>query len=240
MNRVLANARSKPIVYLMEHLLDYQRSKQYLKRYREACKWFDKGKRITKYAREFTVRLAGFASKLQVDVLQRTDTEVRARVQVSRHSPLTGYVEDTVDLANQLCKCPCRFQDEMGINYVHTKAVLLSIGKTTSWCNPRYQIKTYKECYSVTIPTMTMFGKLNTDVTFIPPEYKRPAGRPSKNRKERTWMRKTDKQNMCHACGAPGYMAKKCTAPSTQFRYNLNKEKALKWCRKSKEAELVE
>jgi hypothetical protein len=47
-NGVFAEARSLPIVYLVGHMVRYQRQK-YHERYLQACKWSKEGKHTTEY-----------------------------------------------------------------------------------------------------------------------------------------------------------------------------------------------
>jgi DnaJ-class molecular chaperone len=79
---------------------------------------------------------------------------------------------------------------------------------------------------------MPLAGQLSADENFIHQDYKKPAGRPSKKRKERPYLQKTSVSRICTACGGSGQMYTTCTAPSMQYRYERhNKAKALEWCR---------
>jgi hypothetical protein len=121
--------------------------------------------------------------------------------------------------------------DEVGITCSHIKAVLLAINKQTNWCSRRYHISTYMNSYSANIPSMVVSDRfLAVDETFIPPDWKRPAGRPAKKRKDRSYLL-TLKSRECKACGCQGHYAISCTAPSTEFRYQKHKERAIEWCR---------
>jgi hypothetical protein len=239
MNGVFGSARSLPIVYLTEHLVKYQCEKYHV-RYLQACKWSDDGKRITEYARDMQLKLADSASKRNVEVLERNHPIYRARVQVSPQAALTGYLEVKVNLDLRVGNCPCRYQDEIGFNCIHVKALLLALNKQSSWCSRRYQVSTYRTSYSATIPAMTLSGNLESDATILPPDFKRGAGRPSKKRKERSWLRKTTVQRVCKACGKDDHMARTCKEPSTQYRYYQHKESALEWCRQQERREVAE
>jgi MULE transposase domain len=227
-NGVFGEARSYPIVYLIEHVLQYQREK-YHERCLQACKWSDEGKRMTKYARDIQIELADKASRKTVQFLEQNHPIYRARVQAAQIAPLVGYVEVLVNLDAHYGECPCQYYDELGISCAHIKAVLLALNKTTTWCSRRYHIDSYKAAYSATIPSMVVGDKLSIDDTFAPPNFKKPAGRPAKKRKERRHFR-TDKQRECQACGGFGHYALTCTAPSTEYRYYKHKDKAIRYC----------
>jgi hypothetical protein len=117
----------------------------------------------------------------------------------------------------------------------HVKALLLKVGhqvNSVDWHDERYHVSTYKASYSAAIPAMATAGKLIADDSFYPPDYKRPAGRPTKKRKERNYVRTSDAKRECKACRELGHFALTCKNPSTEFRLNAHKEKALKWCDK--------
>jgi hypothetical protein len=212
----------------MEHMIKYQRAK-YHERCSVACKWSDEGKRMTQYARNVQVGIAETASKLHVEIIERNDPVYRARVQANTDSPFLCDVEVEINLSTHMAACPCFLYDEIGMTCSHVKALLLALNKTTNWASRRYHINTYKECYSAIVPSMTVAGKLSADETFLPPDWKRPAGRPSKKRKDRSTFRTTSKRE-CRACGGIGHYARSCNAPSTEYRYTKHKENAVAWC----------
>jgi hypothetical protein len=142
MNGVLLEARALPIVYLLEHIHKYQREKYY-KRYTQACKWSEEGKLTTDYARGLQLRMANSASKCNVEVVESHRPIYRGRVQVSTTAPLTGYIEVTINLETRVADCPCRYYDEMGIACSHIKAMLLQLGKHSTWFSSRYDISNY-------------------------------------------------------------------------------------------------
>jgi hypothetical protein len=121
----------------------------------------------------------------------------------------------------------------------HTKALLLTLNKSSSWCSPRYHIDTYVQCYSANIRSMVLSGKLIADRNYVPPDYKKPAGRPTKKRKERSWVRSSSVSRICTACGQSGHMYTTCDAPSTQYRYKKHVSKAMKWCETQERTQLA-
>jgi hypothetical protein len=153
-------------------------------------------------------------------------------VQSTYNARIVGYLEVMVDMERQYAECPCKFFDKFGLSCSHVKALLLALGKQMSWALSRYSMNTYKQSYSATIPSMTLVGKLSADETFVPPNFRRPAGRPSKKRKDQSWLLKTNKQRECQACGQYGHYAIKCDVPSTEYRYRKHLAKAVEYCQK--------
>jgi hypothetical protein len=127
-NGVFGNIRELPIVFMIEAIIKYQRQK-YHERYLQACKWSEEGKRLTPYARDIQVEIAGKASKRQVKVIQQSHPIYRGRVQSSYNATAVGYLEVLVDFERRFVDCPCLFTDEMGISCVHGKALLLALHK---------------------------------------------------------------------------------------------------------------
>ena len=78
---------------------------------------------------------------------------------------------------------------------------------------------------------MALAGLLKADEAFVPPERRRPAGRPPKQRKERSWLRTTDVQCTCASCGEAGHFQVSCKNPKTQHRWFKHKDGALTWCK---------
>ena len=117
----------------------------------------------------------------------------------------------------------------MGVPCTHITALLIRIGETvqSAWMDDCYLVSNYSDCYSATIPAMSMAGKLTVDETFAPPEFKPSAGRPQKKRKQHG---ESATKRMCKACGLMGHYALSCPRPSTQYQYNRFKTKAIEWC----------
>ena len=80
---------------------------------------------------------------------------------------------------------------------------------------------------------------LEVDTNVAPPDFFVSAGRPAKKRKDRFYLKKTDRQITCRACGGTGHFAKSCSKPSTECRYNHHLTGALKWI-KEKEKEIMQ
>jgi hypothetical protein len=113
----------------------------------------------------------------------------------------------------------------MGISCEH-------VNRSNTWFASRYSLGNYKDGYSCRIPSMVVAGTLSVDKTsLVPLDFKRPAGRPSKKRKDQSFHKKTDIQRECQAFGLMGHYARSCTASSTEYRFNRYKEKAVNWCR---------
>jgi tRNA/tmRNA/rRNA uracil-C5-methylase (TrmA/RlmC/RlmD family) len=198
-NGVFGEARSLPIVFLIEHLVKYQ-SEKYHEGYSQACKYVTENKNTTEYCRNIQSRHADEASKCTVEVVESNHPFYRARVQSAFNAPITRYLEVTINVNRRSSTCPCSYSDEMGISCPHVKALLLQLNQTTTWCSTRYEINNYKESYSGRIPSMVVAAKLSVDETIAPPDYRRPAGRPAKKRKERSFVKKTNVQRECQVC----------------------------------------
>jgi hypothetical protein len=187
-NAVFGDARGLPIVYMIEHLVNYQR-KKYHERYLIALQWSTEGKRLTQYAREIERRVADKASRKQVEFLETNYPFYRARVQSGIMHGQIGFVEVQINLDTRLVECPCQYFDEMGIACAHIKALLLALDKTTTWCHPRYSVECYRLSYSAIVPSMDVASLLSVDKSLAPPDFKRPAGRPAKKRTNRVYLR---------------------------------------------------
>ena len=180
------------------------------------------------------------AAVCNVQFVERRHPFYRARVSTGIHdrtnpSNPTAYIEVTVNVKEHKSECLCLHWDEFGYNCGHVKAVLLQLrehGSDKEWVHERYHVQTYVDSYSAKIPAMTLSGQLRHDPNFVPPDYKRPAGRPTKKRKDRSIYRTTSTQRECKACGRYGHMASTCEQPSTEFRYLTNLNKAIQYCEK--------
>jgi hypothetical protein len=190
----------------------------------------------TEYCRDLQVKLNDDASKRNVELLESNHPIYRARVESTFNASIVGYVEVVVDLDRRGCKCPCRHYEEIGIACAHVKALLLTLNRQSSWCDKRYGLSNYKESYNCSIPSMVVAGKLTVDETLTPPDFRRPAGRPAKKRKDRSFLKKTDVVRECKACGQTGHYAVSCTAPSTEYRYNRYRAGAVEWCRQAEKS----
>ena len=149
------------------------------------------------------------------------------------------YIEVTVNVDTFQSTCPCRKYNEDGLICAHVKALLLRLGcfgVGHQWYHKRYYTETFAASYQASVSAMCVSGKLNADVTCLPPDHKRSAGRPTKKRKERSSH--TNKSRQCKACGGDGHFAIACPFPSTEYRYNQHKERALKWCKANESASI--
>jgi hypothetical protein len=96
-NGVLGEIRAYPIVYLIKHIVKYQREK-YHERYLNACRLVEEGRHTTDYCRDIQMNLADEASKRSVEVLERNHPIYRARVQSAFNAPIVGHVEVTINV----------------------------------------------------------------------------------------------------------------------------------------------
>ena len=98
------------------------------------------------------------------------------------------------------------------------------------WFSQRYHVNQYHDSYSAEVPAIAL-PKLDVDLFYAPPDYKKPAGRPAKQRKDRSWMNKTGNQKQCSSCGQLDHFFTTCDVPSTQFRYENHYNKAVAWAK---------
>jgi hypothetical protein len=103
---------------------------------------------------------------------------------------MIGVIKVKVNIDTRSSKFPCMYYKEMGISCVHTKALLLALGRQSNRCATQYDITNYKEVYSRRIPSMMVAGKLSVDDTMAPTAFKRPAGRPAKKLKDQSYLKK--------------------------------------------------
>jgi hypothetical protein len=134
MNGVFGDARSFPIVNLIEHMVKYQRQ-NYYEKYLQGCKWSEEGRHTTDYCRDIQLKITDDASRRTVEIVESNHPSYRARVQSTLHGTM-GYIEVCVNLERWSSKCPCRYYSEMGITCVHVKALLHVLKQQSTWCAP--------------------------------------------------------------------------------------------------------
>ena len=233
-NGSLVDARSLPIVSMIQDIIKYQQER-YNERKVQAHVWKNDGKLLTDYAERRNVEVGSRANKRDVQMIESIHPLYKAKVSVGDNANrLSGYLEVSVNVEDYSRSCPCKGFEEERINCVHVKALLLQLGPlgtSVHWFDERFHLDTYVASYSAPLPGLTTAGKLKIDDSFVPPEYKRTAGRPSKKRRDRSQFRnKTDVLRICRACGEKGHFAAACTQPSTEYRFNLHKAGAIAWC----------
>ena len=233
MNGALLQCREYPILYLVESIIKYQRDK-YVEHYNQAIEWEKEGRLLTLYAQDEAQKTCTGASKRKVELLEHNYPIYRGRVSCSDFSNPFGYIEVSIDVETKEVKCPCRLFEEEALLCQHLQALLLSIDdvdwSVKEWIHYRYHLDTYKQSYSASVPAMTVRGLLQPDTTAVPPDFKKQPGRPATARKSRQFIRKTNQQRTCGACGSKGHFWTSCKAPSTEYRYTVNYNKALEWC----------
>lgn len=240
MNNALSEARSLPIAHQIEAIVRYQQEK-YSQRKEIAKRLVEQGKVLTDYATQFNAKIGSIARKKEVQITTQDYPFYKARVSVSVMTDPTGFTEVTADVEKLETSCACRHYEEFGLQCAHTQALLFKLrsdGIGSQWTNIAYHTNTYKEAYGADIPSMAIGGQLKADVNFVPPDNRRAAGRPTKKRKHRSHLRTTATMRTCKACGVAGHFAATCDAPSTQYRYEQHKDKAMAWCKKHEAIEL--
>ena len=229
---------------MIDDMVSYQTTK-YSERKVLAAKWLADRKELTQYAASEELRMGSIGSTRDVQILESAHPVYKAKVSVTNghySNVHTGYIEVTVNASSLESDCPCKYRNEVGLNCPHVKAVLFRlpvIGLGKQWVDRRFYAVTYQASYGADIPSMAVAGKLQANEYFCPPDYKRPAGRPTKQRKERSQLRTTNTKRECKACGELGHFAVSCVNPSTSYRYYKHKNKALQWC-KARESVLID
>ena len=205
---------------------------KYLSGYRKAMDLKQRKMGITDYAFNCHKKLVKGAVKRKVFLTQERDTWFCGKVSTGDPNvPYPRYIEVIVETTDQESHCSCMFFQEEGMRCEHIIALLRKKGQHVDdkwWFAQRFHAHTYFESYSGKVPTFAL-DKLQADISFVPPEHKRPAGRPSKTRKDRSYMNKTGKFWQCSSCGSLGHSFRTCERPSTQFRFEHHYDKAVAW-----------
>ena len=229
-NSSLLDIRSLPILYLIMGIVEKTQAK-YVSGYRKAIDLQKKGIEVTDYAWTHHKLLVKEAMKRKVFVTQEREDFFCGKVSTGRNSQYQRYVEVSVEPSTQESHCPCMFYQELGMRCHHIIALLRKNGQHVQdkwWFSKRYHTSTYLACYSASVPTLAL-RKLQPDLFFTPPEYKKSAGRPAKLRKDRSHLNKTSKLNQCSSCGGLGHSYRTCKTPCTQFRFENHFAKAVEW-----------
>jgi len=199
---------------MIDAIVTYQRDKYYTRK-ASAKRIVEEGLQLTHYALHEDGRAGYIARTRDIQMTEQNNPIYKARVSVTTRSSCTGYIEVAVNVQTKKSECPCKYFDETGIQCVHVKALLLKIGECgLDWYDEIYHASTYHEAYNAVIPSLCVAGKLQANEQFLPPDHRRPAGRPAKKRKERSHLRMTDTVRVCKACGGDGHFASTCTCSS--------------------------
>ena len=185
---------------------------------------------VTNYAWERHKKLVKEAVKRRVFLTcEREDSFVGKISCGNPNSAFPCFVEVAVWPEEAHHNCPCKLYDEEGITCEHVIALMRANNmyvRDKWWFHRRYHSYTYFSSYSAEVPALAI-NHVEADPFFAPPDYRKPAGRPTKARKDRSSMNKTDRLNTCGACGGPGHSYRTCSSPSTQYRYDNNFDRAL-------------
>ena len=230
-NSSLLDVRNLPILYLIIGIIEKTQAK-YVSGHRKAVELRRKNIAVSEHAWNYYRKLVKGAATRKVFITQERDTFVCGKV--SRSNSTSGYpryIEVTVDPEAKESHCGCMFYQEEGLCCEHIIALMQKSGREVRdkwWFAQRYHSYTYLQSYSADVPTIA-FDKLEADIFFTPPEYKKPAGRPAKARKDRSHLNKTGILHQCSSCGALGHSFRTCERPSTQFRFENHYDKAVAW-----------
>ena len=230
-NSSLLDVRSLPILYLINGIIEKSQAK-YLSGYRKSVELLERKIAISNHAFNYYKELTEEAIQRKVFITQERDTFISGKVSTGNSkTTCPKFIDVSVDTLDQDSHCSCMFFQEEGLRCVHIIALLRKQGKHLRekwWFAQRYHTRTYHSSYSGNVPVLAL-NKLEVDLFFVPPEYKRPAGRPARVRKDRSHLNKTDRLKQCSSCGGLGHSFKTCDRPSTQFRFEHHYTKALAW-----------
>ena len=230
-NSFLLDVRSLPILYLINEIIQKTQA-TYVDGYCKAGKLFKENMVVTEHAFYFHRKLVRGAGVRKVFITQERDTWLCGKVSCGdQSSNFHCYIEVMVNAEALESHCPCMFYQKHGLCCDHIIALLKKKGKQPRekwWFAQRYHTRTYHSSYSGVVPTIA-FEKLEADLFFAPPDYKKPAGRPPRARKDRSHLNKTQSQHQCSSCGGLGHSFRTCTRPSTQFRFEHHYDKAVAW-----------
>ena len=219
-------------MYLIIGIIEKTQTK-YLAGYPKAAKLLKDNNVVTEYAWNWHKKLVKGALKRKVFITQERDNYVCGKVSRESHSSFPRYIEVAADTEAIESNCPCMFYQENGMCCEHIIALLRKVFRNVRdrwWFAERYHVTTYHSCYIADVPTFA-FEKLEADIFFVPPEYKKPAGRPTKTRKDCSYLNKTSVQHQCSSCGGLGHSFRTCDRPSTQVRFENHYSKAVAWTR---------
>ena len=230
-NSSILDLRNLPILYLLLGTIEKIQGK-YLAGYKKATDLLAKNNMLTDYAHLYHKKLCKIAVKRKVFVTLNREDVLHGKVASGNpNSTLPKFVQVRVILDDWDSYCPCMLYQEEGFRCSHIIALMREKGKTLDnrwWFSERYHADTYHSSYSAEVPAIAL-PKLDIDLFYAPPDHKRPAGRPPKARKDRSWMNRSGNQKQCSSCGALGHFYTTCDAPSTEFRFYNHYDKAVAW-----------
>ena len=115
-------------------------------------------------------------------------------------------------------KCSCRVWQVKGLPCVHAAAFIAFIRESwEKYVDPYFTIQKFKDAYAFEVATMPgrdQWMHLETVEMMHPPVFKRPAGRPRKNRI--VPADESKKRRKCKKCGGLGHLQKTCKNPPVE------------------------
>ena len=230
-NSSLLDIRNLPILHLLLGTIERIQGRC-LAGYRKAAAMMARNRDVTDCAHNHHRRLTKHAIRKKVFITLDREDAIHGKVSSGDpNSPLPKCLEVKVLPDEWESCCPCMLHQEEGIRCVHTIALMREKGKTLDgrwWFSQRCHVETHRASHSADVPAIAI-PKLDVDVPCGPPDHKRPAGRPTKARKDRSWMNKTTNKKRCSSRGVLGHFHTTCKAPSTQFRFENHYHKAVAW-----------
>jgi len=227
LNSVHVDNRGLPILLLIESINNWN-MKMFIERKTSVRNVTDDNQSLTSFASEKHIQMLELASRRSVSWVEWNGNEVSGKVM--KPQDILSSVRVTIDTHNHVVKCPCKYFEDSGMLCVHA-AALLSYEQGLDvnlkyWYEVRFHKTSYASAYDVELP-LTGLDRVLKVSDLLPPEHKATAGRPRRQRIPSGVRNKS----ICLACGQAGHYQKTCPRPSTNVRWEHNKDKAYAWAR---------
>jgi hypothetical protein len=199
-NSWILEAREKPVLHMMETIR------------RQLMKWFvernDKGKKpgiLVSFADKEVTKAMQYARHYQI--LPATDTEFEC------------ISENTTNIVKlQERTCTCRNWQQKGIPCAHASSAILFKGEHVHYYVQEYfKLEAYRQCYGNPIhpvPDKSLWNE-NDEIGLLPPNTRRPPGRPKKRRIRTEDIGRVKRIFKCSRCGGTGHSRITCREPTS-------------------------
>ena len=181
MNSVHKVARSKPLLFLMKTINDWNMSKFTIRK-NKATQWIDNDQQLTDYALDKHNKSMEEASWRNVSFAQWNADHCEVIGNVSKVSSNFSAVDISINVFDKNIGYDCRFMQETGMLCVHAMEYEEEIHvNVTDWYLHRYHAQHYLNCYSLSLSSLAIDRRLNVTES-VPSEHKVTAGRPRNKR----------------------------------------------------------
>ncbi|KAI2494021.1 hypothetical protein MHU86_20507 [Fragilaria crotonensis] len=235
-NSAILSERACPITEMVAGIIGRSLRKSHEAKVK-AQHWIQKGQELTNYASKKHTRTIDDARKLRTTVVSQNGHSWRGQVAVS---PATAgppgmasivTVDVEVNSESFTCKCPCRWTEERRMPCYHAMALIINADlepNNPNWYCTLYHATTVENMY---MNTTRLDGDLSTMGNLEVRELALPKGRARAGRPK--MKRYTTSGNstagQCGGCGIVGHRMSTCPKPNTQYQYQQNIDKAMKY-----------